>query len=106
MRRFDSHADQDFGRRRTPQQEADTAASERMYTYRVYDDSGMKIFISKIPFLGGWLADKLYHITFYKRDTASIFMTYAQQSVLKVIEDITKNKGVRGLSEGQKKPNR
>jgi hypothetical protein len=70
----------------------------------VYDDSGMKIFISKIPFIGTWLADKLYHITFYKRDTASMFMTYTHQSVLKVIDDITNQKGVRKLTENERTP--
>jgi len=70
----------------------------------IYKDSPFQVFIAKIPFVGTWLADKLYHITFYKRDTASMFMTYAQQSVLKVIDDITKNKGIRSLSEDQRKP--
>ncbi|MFY0602760.1 MAG: hypothetical protein JXQ93_02340 [Flavobacteriaceae bacterium] len=70
----------------------------------IYNDPGIKVFISKIPFIGRWLAGKLFHVTFYKRDTASMFMTYTQQSVLKVIDDITKNKGVRALSEDQKRP--
>ncbi|MFY0630011.1 MAG: hypothetical protein JXR05_06490 [Flavobacteriaceae bacterium] len=69
----------------------------------IYNDSPLKTFIAKIPFVGQWIADKLFHITFYKRDTASMFMTYAQQSVLKVIDDVTKEKGVR-LSEQDRKP--
>ncbi len=68
-----------------------------------YKNSSFQIFITKIPFVGSWLADRLFHTTFYKRDTASMFMTYTHQSVLKVIEDITKEHGVR-LTEQEKKP--
>lgn len=70
----------------------------------LYKDSIGKILISKIPFVGGWLARKLYPVTYYRIDTASMFMSYAQSSVLKVIEDITNNKGVRALTEAEKKP--
>ncbi len=70
----------------------------------LYKNSIGLIIISKIPFIGKWLAEKLYPITYYKIDTASMFMTYAQASVLKVIEDITNDKGVRSLSESERKP--
>ena len=33
-----------------------------------------------------------------------MFMSYAQSSVLKVIEDITNEKGVRALTEAERKP--
>lgn len=70
----------------------------------LYKDSIGKIIISKIPFVGGWIARKLYPVTYYRIDTASMFMSYAQASVLKVIEDITNDKGVRALNETEKKP--
>ena len=70
----------------------------------LYKDSIGKILISKIPFVGGWLARKLYPVTYYRIDTASMFMSYAQSSVLKVIEDITNDKGVRALTEAERKP--
>ncbi|AUP79123.1 hypothetical protein [Flavivirga eckloniae] len=70
----------------------------------LYKDSIVKILISKIPFFGTWLAQKLYPITYFRIDSASMFMTYAQSSVLKVIDDITKNKGVRALTESERKP--
>lgn len=69
----------------------------------VYKDSPFQMFINKIPFVGLWLTNRLFHITFYKRDTASMFMTYTHQSVLKVIENITKEQGMR-LTEQEKKP--
>ena len=70
----------------------------------LYKNSIGKWLISKIPFVGGWLARILYPITYYKVDTASMFMTYAQSSVLKVLDDITNNKGVRALTESERKP--
>ena len=63
-----------------------------------------QLIISKIPFFGGWFSRKLYPVTYYKIDTASMFMTYAQAAVLKVIDDITKSQGVRALSEQERKP--
>lgn len=70
----------------------------------LYKDSIGKILISKIPFIGSWLAQKLYPVTYYRIDTASMFMSYAQSSVLKVIQDITNNKGLRALTEAERKP--
>lgn len=72
--------------------------------WMLYKNSFWQILFSKIPFIGGWLVKKLYPETYYKIDTASMFMTYAQSSVVKVIEDITKEKGIRKLTDDQKKP--
>lgn len=66
--------------------------------------SWLQIIISLIPFIGAWLVRKLFPVTYYRIDTASIFMTYAHSSVLKVIEDITKDKGTRALTESERKP--
>ncbi len=70
----------------------------------LYKNSVLQIIISKIPFIGGWLTRKLFPVTYYKIDTASMFMTYAQSSVLKVIDEITKDKGIRAISENDRKP--
>lgn len=70
----------------------------------LYKDSIGKILISKLPFIGLWIANKLYPVTYYRIDTASMFMTYAQNAVLKVIDDITNEKGVRVLTENERKP--
>lgn len=64
---------------------------------------GEKI-LSKVPFIGKWLARQWFPVTYYKIDTASMFMTYAQSSVLKVIDDITNSKGVRELTTEERKP--
>lgn len=70
----------------------------------LYKNSLGKIIVSKIPFVGTWVAHKFYPITYYRIDTASMFMSYAQASVLKVINDITNDKGVRALTEVERKP--
>ncbi len=70
----------------------------------LYKQSIVQSFISGIPFIGFWLEKKLFPITCYKIDTATMFMTYANASVQKVIRDITEEKGMRALSEVEKKP--
>lgn len=70
----------------------------------LYKNSLGMLLISKIPFIGDWLTKKLFPITYYKIDTASIFMTYAQSAVLKVIDTITNDKGIRALTENERKP--
>lgn len=60
--------------------------------------------VIKIPFIGGWLGKTLFPVTYYKIDTASMFMTFAQSKVLEVIKTITKDSGFRGLTESERKP--
>jgi len=62
------------------------------------------LLISKIPFIGGWLFRRFFPETMYKLDTASMFMTFAHSSVLKVVDQITKEGGVRALTEAERKP--
>jgi len=63
---------------------------------------GEKI-LGKIPFLGKYLVQSFYPITYYRYDTASMFMGYAQSSVLKVIDEITKETGFR-VNDNDRKP--
>jgi len=70
----------------------------------LYNHSLWKILIAKIPYVGKWLDRMWFPMTYYKVDIASMFMTYCQSSVLKVIDDISKEKGMRSLSEDQRKP--
>lgn len=69
----------------------------------VFKDSPFQVLIYKTPLIGTWLHRKLFTKTFYQIDTAQMFMTYAHQSVLKVIEDIIQEKGVR-WNDKEKKP--
>ncbi len=68
------------------------------------EQSKRESMLAKIPFIGNWLLKLFFPVTYYKIDTASMFMTYAQSSVLKVITDITQEKGVRALTQEEKKP--
>jgi len=69
----------------------------------IFEPSGGEAFLTNIPLIGGWIKKAFYKKTYYKIDTASMFMTYAQHSVLAVIDEITKNSGVR-LSQEERKP--
>lgn len=69
----------------------------------IYETSEIEVIISKIPFIGSWLRYAFYRPTYYKIDTASMFMTYSQKAVLSVIDVITKDTGIR-LSEFERKP--
>jgi hypothetical protein len=66
--------------------------------------SFFQMLLSKIPFIGGFLERKFYPATFHTIDTSSMFMTYAQNSVLKIIDNITTEQGIKGLSEIDRKP--
>ncbi|REE80680.1 hypothetical protein BX611_2330 [Lutibacter oceani] len=60
--------------------------------------------IYKIPFIGRFLANFFFPTTYYKIDSTSMFRSYAQASVLKVIDEITKEKGIRLLNDSERKP--
>jgi hypothetical protein len=70
----------------------------------IYKTPVGKIILNRVPFIGNWLVQKFYPITFYKIDTASMFQTYCHQSVLNIVDSITKDKGVRALTENERKP--
>jgi hypothetical protein len=69
----------------------------------IYETSSEEEFLTKIPFIGEWIRQAFYRKTYYKIDTASMFMTYAHHSVLAVIDEITKGTGIR-LTELERKP--
>tara|TARA_R110002051_G_scaffold2660_1_gene14257 strand:- start:4860 stop:5465 length:606 start_codon:yes stop_codon:yes gene_type:complete len=72
-------------------------------SWLVYKTSIGQILISKIPFIGGYLQRKFYKITYYKIDSASMFMTYCHNALLKVADDITKESGTK-ISKEDRKP--
>ena len=75
------------------------------FSWHLMDNQSiLSMLISKIPLIGGWLYRVLFPVTLYKIDTASMFMKYAHGSVLKVIEEITRESGARSLTEDEKKP--
>lgn len=70
----------------------------------IFETSEGELFLSKIPLIGGWIQRAFFRKTYYKIDTASVFMTYSHHSVLSVIDEITKETGIR-LTEAERKPN-
>ena len=62
-----------------------------------------KIVVTRLPLFGGWLAKNLFPITFYKIDTASMFMRLTHDAVLNVIDDITRDAGFR-FNNDERKP--
>lgn len=69
----------------------------------IFETSEIEVLLAKIPFIGEWLRHAFYRPTYYKIDTASMFMTYSQHSVLSVIDEITKASGIR-LTETERRP--
>lgn len=59
--------------------------------------------VSSIPVIGTRLLHFFFPKTMYRLDTAGMFMTYCQSTILKVVDEITKDSGVR-LSESERKP--
>jgi len=54
----------------------------------------------------GWIYEKIFaphHTTFYSMDTAIMFEKSVHYAVLEVIDNMTANKGVRALSESERK---
>ena len=70
----------------------------------LFKNSTIQIIVSRIPFIGSWLVSKLFPVTYYSYDTASMFLKYCHLSVLKVIDTITKENGLRSLNEEERKP--
>jgi hypothetical protein len=61
-----------------------------------------EVIVASIPLIGKWLALKWFPQTYYRYDTASMFRTYAEQSFQSVIDEITKDTGIRITPESRK----
>lgn len=70
----------------------------------ILNKSRGEIIISQIPFIGSYLAKKLFPKTFYTHDTTEIIMGFIHESMLSVIDEITKEKGLKKLSNAERKP--
>lgn len=57
-----------------------------------------------IPFWGPLLLRYFHPTTYYRYDTALMFQQSIHHSVLEVIDKVTKSKGIRALSELERKP--
>ena len=64
---------------------------------------GFKGLLLSIPILG-WIVARLFPITYYQMDTEAMFRAAIHAAVLDVIDEMTKAKGIRGLSEFERRP--
>lgn len=64
---------------------------------------GTERLLVSIPWVGVPLAKLLYPTTYYKRDTATMFMTYTHNCVLAVIDEMTTDTGYR-IPDNQRMP--
>lgn len=66
--------------------------------------SGIAAFLCALPIIGRLFEAILRPLTFYKIDTALMFQSSIHSAVLEVIDGLTKARGLRGLSELERKP--
>jgi len=63
-----------------------------------------EIIIMSFPIIGNLLVNFFNPMTFYRIDTASMFQSYVHTYVLNLIDEITKENNIQGLTEAQRKP--
>ena len=71
--------------------------------WQMYNTSPLERRLHRVPFIGKWLHNLFFRMTFFKVDSASIFMTYCHQTMLETIEAVTEGSGIR-ISDEQRKP--
>ena len=55
--------------------------------------------------LVGWIYERIFApTTYYAMDTAIMFQDAVHNAVMEVIDCVTENKGVRALTEAERKP--
>lgn len=60
--------------------------------------------ILSIPYIGEMLRNIFKPLTYYQMDAALMFQELVRAGVLEVLDGLTKAKGVRALSENERKP--
>jgi hypothetical protein len=60
--------------------------------------------LAPLPFIGPAIAQFMRPVTYYSADTALMFQEAVHASVLEVVDAITKDKGIRALTELERKP--
>lgn len=60
--------------------------------------------LGKIPFIGKAIVERRQYKAYYKIDTDIMFRTSVHQSVLQAIDRLTEAKGIRGLTELERRP--
>lgn len=77
-------------------------------SWGVAKESGFLVWLASIPFVG-WIFAFLFlrfakPMTYYKMDTDGMFQSAVHSAVIDVFDDLTKAKGIKALSETDRKP--
>lgn len=67
-------------------------------------ENNIEDLLVKLPFIGKIIAKAIQYETYYKLDTDAMFRTSVHQSILAAIDRLTETKGIRGLTELERKP--
>jgi len=67
-------------------------------------ESGIWALLFSIPVIGIIVEKMFKPLTYYQIDTALMYQALVHSAVLEVIDDMTKAKGLRTLSESERKP--
>ena len=65
---------------------------------------GCLLIFEEIPYIGGVIKVLFNPITYYKLDTTMMFQQCVHGAVMKVVDAITEERGIRALTETQRKP--
>lgn len=68
------------------------------------EPTALQKLLGMIPFVGGWLLRLFWPETYYRHDTTLMFQTAVHSAVMEVLDGVTKAKGLRSLSEEERKP--
>jgi hypothetical protein len=66
------------------------------------DPGHVKKMVISIPFIGGVIARLFFKKSFYQNDSQNMFVSAVHDTVLDIIHDITKEKGVRDMTERER----
>jgi len=61
-------------------------------------------FVASIPFIGEKLEKLIYTKSYYQLDSEDMFTDAVRQCIMEVIDSMTKDKGIRPLSEFERRP--
>lgn len=64
----------------------------------------IRLIFAAMPFVGKYLDRAIFAVTYYTIDTEEMFKNSIHTLVLNIVDEITKDKGIRGLTELERKP--
>lgn len=69
-------------------------------SYWLYSEpKGLKVLLSKLPFIGNYFAKNLFLKTFYQTDTEAMFICYCRNTILRVVDELAKSQDITSIPE-------